>query len=260
MHFYPVKTWILVILLTLVVSKAHATGCPPSTTADLINCINSGGASGVVDLQGQTFTLTAVDNTTDGDNGLPDIVTTLTIQNGTIERDTSSPAFRIFHISSPGVLTLSNLALNNGEADSSTGGGAVYVQTRGILSTIYNTSFTNNNSGAGGSGGAIYAFGDTNITSIVASLFSGNIADQYGGAIFYNSASGQIDLIDSSVFVNNSATTASGGAHLDNKQICSPPGLFVQRNRNSLLYVFIGVLAHTASRISFSIEKSSQTH
>src|SRR6516164_3824850 len=78
------------------------------TVADLIadiNAANTGGGSNTITLvAGTTFTLTAVDNTTDGATGLPVIAAndTLTIVgNGdTLQRSTASvtPAFRLFDV------------------------------------------------------------------------------------------------------------------------------------------------------------------
>src|SRR5262249_29276828 len=67
-----------------------------------------------------TYTLTAVDNTTDGPNGLPSVTSTLTLQGA--EADTTvierapmpRPSFRLGHIAAPGVLTLAWLTLQGG--------------------------------------------------------------------------------------------------------------------------------------------------
>ena len=114
-----------------------------ASTADLIADINAantaGGSNTIVLMANTTFDLTAVNNTTNGANGLPVIVNrdTLTIsgQGGDIiQRDPAAPDFRLFDVASAGSLTLENLTLQNGRAvgsGSSSEGGAIY--NRGTL-------------------------------------------------------------------------------------------------------------------------------
>lgn len=106
---------------------------------ELIAAINAANAaSGVNTLTlapGKTFTLTAVNDTTDGPNGLPVIAANnkLIIRgNGaTITRSKAAvtPAFRLFDVASGASLTLENLALANGLVVGDTGmdacGGAI---------------------------------------------------------------------------------------------------------------------------------------
>jgi hypothetical protein len=122
------------------------------TVADLIADIkaaNKGGGSNTITLvAGTTFTLTAVDNTTDGATGLPVIAANdaLTIAgNGdVIQRSTASgtAAFRLFDVTSGASLSLESLTMQNGlaQGDSSVGssaeGGAIYSQGTLALNTV----------------------------------------------------------------------------------------------------------------------------
>jgi hypothetical protein len=112
-----------------------------ATVQDLIVDINAsnqaGGTNTISLVAGNTFSLTAVDNTTDGATGLPVIAANdnLTIAgNGdTIARSsaTGTPAFRLFDVAGGASLTLANLTLQGGLAFGSgvsAEGGAIYNQ------------------------------------------------------------------------------------------------------------------------------------
>ena len=69
-----------------------------------IAAANADGQANTINLfAGGVYTLTTVDNSLNGLNGLPDIASTLTIngQGATIQRGTASgtPAFRLFYVS-----------------------------------------------------------------------------------------------------------------------------------------------------------------
>ncbi len=82
------------------------------------------------------YNLTAVDNVTDGANGIPSITSDITIVgNGAIiERGSGAPAFRLFHVAANGSLTLEDLTVSGGNASGAApgdDGGAIY--NRGTL-------------------------------------------------------------------------------------------------------------------------------
>jgi hypothetical protein len=127
-----------------------------------INAANALGGSNTISLvSGNTFTLTAAQNTTDVGNGLPVIAANdnLTIQGDgdTIARSTASgtPAFRFFDVAPGAALTLENLTLSNGLVIGGTGmtayGGAIFNEAGGSLRVSY-TTFTANHA-IGGDGG-----------------------------------------------------------------------------------------------------------
>jgi hypothetical protein len=91
---------LLMSLVSLVsLSQAADLMCGAGDVACLINAINTANANGeanTITLEAGTYTLTAVDNTIDGPNGLPSVTSTLTIQGAgvdttVIERASSAP-------------------------------------------------------------------------------------------------------------------------------------------------------------------------
>ena len=105
--------------------------CTPAALISAISVANS--TNGTVTLtSGCTYTLTALNNTTDGGGvGLPVITGKVTIQGSgaTIARSsaTGTPTFRIFDVASAGSLTLNSVTIKNGLANNATqGGGGIY--------------------------------------------------------------------------------------------------------------------------------------
>jgi hypothetical protein len=172
-----------------------------ATVTDLITDINAatkaGGSNTIVLAANTTFDLTAVNNTTNGANGLPVIAKkdnlTISGQGGDIiERDTAAPAFRLFDVSSGGSLTLNNLTLQNGLAfgsGSSAEGGAIYNQ--GSLSLNSVTVQSNRAQGTGG---------------VIRNGKSDNGQDAAGGGIW---SSGTLALASGTVIQNNQAVGGS---------------------------------------------------
>src|SRR5262245_31257866 len=204
---------IVVVWCLLKGSVLWAANFSPMTVAQLafdIGLANSNGASDIIDLGGATFTLTAIDNVTDGNNGwhssLSDGGNPLTLQNGAIERSGASN-FRLLHVSSGATLRLSGTALRNGSlaagAFPDTCGAAVL--NRGAL-TIQNATTLSGNASAG-SGGAICNL-DAATLQIFGSTLSSNTAAGNGGAV-YNV--GSVTGITNATFSANTAT-GDGGA------------------------------------------------
>ena len=197
----------------LAAAPAALAATVPCSVPSLISAISTANAtSGTVTLtSGCVYTLTAVNNTTDGGTGLPVITGKVTVQGSgaTIARSTvtGTPAFRVFDVASAGGLTLSSLTLSNGLANNGVqGGGAIY--SHGTLS-VTGSTFTGNSSPAttGTSGGAINSSG---VLTVTTSTFSGNTA-QEGGGIFNQKTA----TITNSTFTNNKATIFGGGALLN---------------------------------------------
>ena len=111
------------LLATGIVSQhqAHAALFTPANTAELIAAIdtaNNNNQVDIIELNSRIFTLSASNNTLEGPNGLPVIESTITIQNGTIERSSiaTTEPFRLLHVSAmSGDLTLNNVTLRNGQ-------------------------------------------------------------------------------------------------------------------------------------------------
>src|SRR5437588_10922853 len=99
-----------------------------------IKAANLAGGSNTISLvAGNTFSLTAVDNTTDGPTGLPVIAANDNLSiagNGdTIQRSaaTGTPDFRLFDVAAGAALTLANLTLQGGIAYGYSGyGGGIF--------------------------------------------------------------------------------------------------------------------------------------
>jgi hypothetical protein len=145
-----------VILVTLVLSRpSHAAefACAAGDVTCLraaINAANTNGEANTLTLEAGTYTVTAVDNLTDGANGLPSIHGTLTVQRAAppttverevtpshapedilitramppaiVERAAGAPLFRLFHVAARGNLTLDGLTLAGGNIVGEGGG------------------------------------------------------------------------------------------------------------------------------------------
>lgn len=195
-------------------------------------CANGSGAD-TITLQ-TDVTLTASNNGgNEGDNGLPQISSAITIEGGghTLSRGASAPLFRFFFVQAGGALTLNRLTLSKGDAldanynhggaifnrgtvtvnnstfsgNNGDYGGAIYNLYRATL-TVNNSTFSGNNASTGG--GIANSAGTATVNN---STFSGNTANQRGGGI-YNAPSSTLTLARS-LFSGNSA---SAGAELWN--------------------------------------------
>jgi hypothetical protein len=246
-----------------------------ATVTDLINDINYAnahpGSHTITLVAGNTFTLTAADNSTDGGNGLPVIAAkdNLTIQgNGdTIERGTASgtPAFRLFDVASGASLTLANVTLQGGLASGSgvaAEGGGIY--SSGSLTLEAGTLITGNTasgpngpityywydpflngwyySGPGGPalGGGLYVAGGTaTLTNVTVSSNSAQGGDgsqggfACGGGLYV--AGGTVTLTNAAV----SSNAAQGGV-----------GSFARDGDGGGLYVAGGTVTLTSDILS----------
>ena len=99
--------------------------CTAGNVACLIDAINQANANGeanTITLKAGTYTMTAVDNNTDGSNGLPVVTSPLTItgrkaETTIIERGGAGvPQFHILNVAPTGTLTLQKLTLRGGGA------------------------------------------------------------------------------------------------------------------------------------------------
>jgi hypothetical protein len=144
-----------------------------------INAANAAGGANIIRLvAGKTFTLSAVDNTTDGATGLPVIAAndalTIVGNGDTIQRSTASgtPAFRLFDVASGALLTLKDMTVQNGLARgkasgaASAEGGAIYSQGSLALDAVTVQSNTAHGGLQGNAaGGGIYSGGSLTLDS-----------------------------------------------------------------------------------------------
>jgi hypothetical protein len=216
-----------------------------ATVADLIadiNAANAAGGANTITLTAPTsnpYVLTAVDNTTDGANGLPVIAkkdTLRIIGNGdTIGRRTASgtPAFRLFDVASGASLTLENLTLQNGLAfgsGSASEGGAIYTQDTLVLSSV-----TVQGNVAQGSNGTTTQKGDGT---------PGN--DAAGGGVWSN---GTLTLENGTLVQNNQAIGGNGGNGVTEHNVVGIGGVGGDASGGGL-YVAAGTAYVTGASIS----------
>jgi hypothetical protein len=137
-----------------------------------INTANTDGLGDTIQLTaGSTYnlTLTGVNNTTNGPNGLPVITaagvtieTTVSGQGATIEGAGTANSFRLFDVASGSNVTLKDLTLMDGVATGSQAQGGALFNNGGNV-TMTNVVFKNNQANAGvgqsAQGGAIYSSG-----------------------------------------------------------------------------------------------------
>src|SRR5262249_9774436 len=141
--------------------------CAAGDVHCLIIAINQANANlqpqNTILLEAGTYTLTNIDNDTNGPNGLPSITSTITItadKTATIERDPNALNFRLLHVGTSGRLTLRNLTLSNG-----VGGGGLLIPgeppsllfdpggglfNNGGVVTVENSAFVHNMADTGG--------------------------------------------------------------------------------------------------------------
>lgn len=178
----------------------------PTDVATLIAAINIANGNtqpDVINLGSNTFVFLTPDN---GDNGLPIISddgpgNSITIQNGTLSRDSSAPLLRFLQVSIDGELILQNVVLENGLISGE--GGAVL--NFGSLK-VQRSTFQNNEVTSGTGGGAIYNF---SLLQVEFSTFQNNAAGLDGGAIFNDSSAIDMTVFSSTFFANTSDTGAA---------------------------------------------------
>ena len=185
---------------------------------DAINAANANGQKNTIRLEAGTYTLTAVDNTAFGANGLPTVTGPLTItgegaETTIIERDASAPRFRIVDVAATSTLTLRGLTLKGG-FDEIEGGGIRNAGTLTIIKSTIASNFVQ-----AGAGGGISNRGTLTITK---STIADNFAFDSGGGLkndFTSSTSVGPVVITTTTFARNRA--GSGGA-ISNGSFLSP--------------------------------------
>src|SRR5262249_21641033 len=158
--------------------------CAAGDVQCLIIAINHANANlqpqNTILLQAGTYTLTNIDNDTNGPNGLPSITSTMTIvgaghNTATITRDPNALGFRLLHVGASGRLTLQNLTLSNGVGFFPGGGG---LFNNGGVVSVETSAFVNNVAGFGG--GLVNNNGSV---TIIRSIFDSNIGFVESGAL-----------------------------------------------------------------------------
>ncbi len=207
----------LVFLAALMAARgadASTFVCAAGDTACLIQSINDANMNGqlqnTIRLAAGTYTLTDIDNQTDGPNGLPSITSRLTIRVlglgvACLERASTAPSFRLLHVASSGDLTLRGITLSNGIASGSAryypGGGGGLLNNGGVV-TIRDSVVADNFAGLGGG-----VLNNAGIVTIAKSIFTNNIAGSGGGGLL--NLGGTV-IIAESDFERNNANDGGG--------------------------------------------------
>ncbi|MDY6784349.1 MAG: DUF4347 domain-containing protein [Cyanobacteriota bacterium] len=195
-----------------------------SDAASLISAIdtaNSNSETDTINLAGD-ITLTAVEDSTDGENGLPSITASekLTINGmgNTIARDTSvSATFRLLHIAGEAEVEINETTFSGGVADGSSltqsSGGAIL--NRGKL-TLNDSTISGNTSDFGYAGGIFTvrtSRDDTTSLTLNNSTVSGNTTEggPGGGIAIFGRYQTSLTLNNSTVSGNSSITSSSVG-------------------------------------------------
>lgn len=181
---------VVLALAAVRLSQAADFACAAGDVACLIVAINTANANGeanTITLEAGTYTLTAVDNTTDGPNGLPSVTGMVTIQGAgadatSLEREARVPGFRLGHVAATGNLTVDSLTIRGFGVSvvlpgPSLNGGGLFNQG-GIL-TLDKVTLTNNRAEVGG---GLFNNGGT-VTLATTSLTSNHTGDAGGGPL-----------------------------------------------------------------------------
>jgi hypothetical protein len=199
--------------------------CDPDALIAGIETANATSVDTLSLATGCTYTLTEVDNQTDGPNGLPCITGVLTVEGNraTIERDLgeTAPYFRIMHVAVASELMLRKLTVRGGFVDDELGGGGIL--NRGTLTLEYSWVVGNvvmygngggisnaggvvtlrysniEDNGVRGSGGGIANSGSMTLTGCG---IRDNTSMYYGGGI---QNQGILEILDSTLSGNRSA-------------------------------------------------------
>jgi hypothetical protein len=190
--------------------QAEAFRCGAGDAPCLIAAITEANANGhknTIFLDAGTYTLTVIDNDTDGPNGLPSITSSLSItgvgaETTSIERDGNARPFRLIHVAATGHLTLNGLTLRGGMfffTGPPLGGG---LFNNGGTVTITSSTFSGN---SGRFGGGLYnASGTVTLTN---SILSRNVGTAGGGL---DNAGGAVTITQSTL-ANNLGSAVGGG-------------------------------------------------
>ncbi len=204
-----------------------------------ITSANAKNQSDVINLAPCAYTLTVVDNDTDGPNGLPSITSRIRITGAgpaqtSIARASAAEPFRLVHIARSGNLVLHGVRLTNGLLSSGTGGGLFNAGSATLTNSTVNgnavvdlddCSFCGN-----GPGGGIGNSGRLNmLQTTVADNFAG-----FGGGIFN---SGVLKMTASTIADNRTDDSSGAGtcAGIDNRATATITSSTVSQNLSSVL-------------------------
>ena len=265
--------WIVLTALAVALglerpASAAFFSCAAGDVACLIAAINTSNTNGEVNLirlAAGTFTLTAVNNDTDGSNGLPSIAGALTIggdgsMNTIIERAATAPQFRIFHVAQSGLLNLEDLTVRGGSWGGAVAFGGGGILNRGTL-VITHCAVTDNfvftGSGVqGGGGGGIASLGRLFIAgstvahnsavqsrgggifspaavTVINSTIRGNVSEAGGGGIAISNTGGSATIIGTTIVDNHAGGSNGGGLHSESSAVAIINSTFAENGAES---------------------------
>jgi len=190
-------------------ARAEVFQCAAGDVACVISAIrvaNENGEKNTIRLASGTYSLLAIDNDTNGPNGLPSITSTLRIQGAGAATTvlTSSVKLRLIHVGSSGRLTLTGITLTGGGGPLNLPviGGAGLFNNGGVVKVTDSVVSSNFGGAISNNGGDI---------EIARSVVSGNLNDRgdlrQGGGLYNNRGT---VTISQSTFANNVAGSGGG--------------------------------------------------
>lgn len=150
-----------------------------------IDCANANATDDVIDLGGHTLVFSDGPYVFSYNNALPPVSSTITLQNGALERDPTAPAFRLMLVEPSAALTLTAMQLRHGAA---TGDGGAILSFGTLIAR--DSVFEHNSASA--RGGAIRGTEDA-LLQVLMSRFSYNHALD-GAALAYSAMSQLINV------------------------------------------------------------------
>jgi hypothetical protein len=184
--------------------------------AGLINALNIAQTNNQPDTinlaANSVYSLSAVDNLTNGPNGLPvinnDGVVTLNGNGATIARANASPAFRILNIVD-GQLIMRDVVISGGNAQGAFGGGIRLSDSvpGGPDNLVLRNSLIQNNAADNDGGGVFVSSGGQ--ATIVNTTITGNTAGNFGGGVSVLAGAGTVNIVNATLARNVAAASAS---------------------------------------------------
>ncbi len=187
-----------------------------------INQANTDGSGDTINLTNSTYTISGVNNTTNGANGLPVITATNLTIAGNGSTINGASLGRLFDVASGAGLTLEDLTLTKGLASGANAqGGAIYNSGNLTLNTVIVGG--NEVSGSvSGQGGGIYSNGGT--LSLSSDIIGAQVAKYYNssGQLTKQTTKGAGNLVlggdvqGGGIYANGATLTVSGGSVSNN--------------------------------------------
>ncbi len=211
-------------------------------TATHADCAAGSGADVIGLATAATYVLDQVRTSFNGPNGLPIVMSTITIEGrgSTIERAAGAPQFRLLAVSTSGILDLVDLTLNNGDSGATYCGGALL----NAFGEVQLTRTTVTGSTAPEGGGICNSSGPMTLTDCVVTL--NTASEGHGGGLLSvdDVATPTLDVNRTS-FTNNSGVFGGGIATYDTDVVISDSTVSGNQAFSSTGYAFCGGLGFT---------------